>query len=71
VLAAVSLDGEGVEQALAALELGRTDPDVARAIGSLVDRLEGEYDSLVCDDEGKLACTDTVIRTAFVRPGWR
>jgi hypothetical protein len=56
-----------VEEALTALELGRTDPDVARAIRSLVDRLEGEYESLVGDDEGKLACTDPVIHAAFVR----
>jgi hypothetical protein len=66
-LAAVSLHGEDVGQALAALELGSTEPDVVRAIGSLVDRLEGEYDSLVGDDEEKLACTDPVIRAAFDR----
>lgn len=66
VLAAVPLDGDGPGQALAALESGRGDA-ATRAIGSLVDRLEGEYDALIGGDEGKLMGTDPAIRAAFVR----
>jgi hypothetical protein len=66
-LAAASLNGEGVERARIALALGHVDSDLLQAIRSLVERLEGEYESLVGGDESKLSCADPVIDDAFVR----
>ncbi len=67
VIAAASLRGGGVDRAITALEHGVVDPDIVREIGSLVDRFEGEYESLVGGDESKLTCTDPVVNAAFVR----
>jgi hypothetical protein len=67
VLAAASLHGEGVDRAITALEQGSMAPHVTQTIGSLVDRLEAEYESLVGGHESKLSCTDPMIAAAFLK----
>src|SRR5262245_41730328 len=65
VLSTVSIRGEDVEQAITALTHGQVGPDLPSAIRSLVVRIEGEYESLVGDDESNLSCSDPVIDDAF------
>jgi hypothetical protein len=67
VLATGGVQGEVVEPAIRALAHGQVTPDLLGSVRSLVERFEGEYDSLVGHDESKLLCTDPVINTAFVR----
>lgn len=67
VLAAASLDGEVIEQAIRALADGQTNQGLVAAVRAIVEQSEGEYDSLVGDDESKLSCADPVIADAFVR----
>jgi hypothetical protein len=67
VLDTVAIDGDDVERAITAIASGLVGSDVLRPIRSLVERFEGEYDSVVGDDESKLSCSDPEIATAFIR----
>ena len=67
VFATVPMPEEEVERAMTALADRQITPDLLRAIRSLVERIESEYDALVGGDEGKLSCSDPLVNDAFVR----
>jgi hypothetical protein len=57
--------GEEIEQAMKALLSGETSPELVSATRSVVERVEGEYDEIVGDDEDD--CSDPRLNEAFVR----
>jgi hypothetical protein len=65
VIASAGLRGVAVEQAMAALDHDQVPGDLLLSIQSLVQRLEGEYDSLMGGDESRLSCSDPEIDAAF------
>ena len=67
VIGDAALPVEAIEQAIAALTDGQHGRALLEAVQAVAERSEGEYESLVGDDESKLGGSDPVVAAAFVR----